>query len=147
MVKKYSCKKDISFGLFLLISGIAVTGVIFTPFFINSYDLLFIIISGLFLLSVLGLFLWLWFETDYSIDHETLIVKFGPFKWKIPISEIIFIRLNQKTIGGTWKLTLSWNSMEIRYKNSKSVFITPDRQTDFISDLLRINSKIILKNP
>lgn len=55
------------------------------------------------------------------------------------------IRLNQKTIGGTIKPTLSWNSMEIKYKEYRSVFITPGRKDDFLGPLKRINDKIEIK--
>ncbi len=55
------------------------------------------------------------------------------------------IRLNQKTIGGTWKLTLSWNCMEIKYKKSRSIYITPERQDDFIHQLKTINHNIEIK--
>ena len=55
------------------------------------------------------------------------------------------IRLNQKTIGGTIKPTLSWNSIEIRYKKHRSVFVTPERQDEFVGRLKSINDKIEIK--
>jgi hypothetical protein len=63
----------------------------------------------------------------------------------MPISEILLIRLNQKTIGGAWKPTLSWDCIEIKNKKSGSVFITPDNLNDFIGHLKRLNERIEIK--
>jgi hypothetical protein len=83
--------------------------------------------------------------THYSINENILKLRWGPFFWNINILEIVFIRLNQKTIGGFWKPTLSWNSIEIRYKRSKSVFISPNPEEEFISDLRSTNQNIEIK--
>ena len=69
----------------------------------DSIRMMHMIASSLIILASIGLFLWLWFDTYYTINRNTLKVKWGPFFWNINVSEIIFIRLNQKTIGGFWK--------------------------------------------
>jgi hypothetical protein len=65
--------------------------------------------------------------------------------FKIPIDQISVIKLNQKTIGGLWKPTTSWNSIQIEYNKFDSVFISPVDQEEFIAELLRINPKIQVK--
>ena len=111
----------------------------------DSLSIAGLIISIFITTIVVGLFLWIWFDTNYVIDNGLLIAKSGPMIWKVQISEIIFIRLNQKTIGGNWKPTLSWNCIEIRYKKYRSIFITPERQDDFIRQIKQINDKIEIK--
>ncbi len=144
---KFAVKKSSSFGYFLLISTI-VTGFVaigFPILFDDSFNIEGLT-AGIITTSLLGgLFFWIWFDTNYVIDNDFLIAKSGPLNWKVPIREISFIRLNQKTIGGTWKPTLSWNCIEIRYKKYRSVFIAPEKQDDFIGQLKQINDKIEIK--
>ena len=145
---RFSGKRSFSFGVFLLIS---IAGIIFTmiglPIMVNkSIDSTGLLFSSLIGIPVIGLFLWIWLNTYYLISEKNLKVKRGPFVWKVPISEINIIRLNQRTIGGIFKPTLSWKSIEIRYKKYRSVFVTPDRLDDFVGRLKEINDKIEIKH-
>lgn len=144
---RFSGRKSRSFGVFLLISSAVILFVsIGLPILINkTIDPTGLTISGFIIIPTLGLFLWAWIDTYYQIYETNLKIKCGPFAWRIPVSEIKLIRLNQKTIGGTIKPTLSWNSIEIKYKKHQSIFITPDRQDDFIGRLKTINDKIEIK--
>jgi hypothetical protein len=145
---RFSGRKSRSFGLFLLISSAVILFVaIGLPILINNtIDPTGLTISGLIVIPTLGLFLWAWIDTYYQLNETDLKIKCGPFVWRIQVSEIKLIRLNQKTIGGTIKPTLSWNSIEIKYKKHRSVFVTPDRQDDFIGRLKTINDKIEIKH-
>ena len=145
---RFSGRKSRSFGLFLLISSAVILFVaIGLPILINNtIDPTGHTISGLIVIPTLGLFLWAWIDTYYQLNETDLKIKCGPFVWRIQVSEIKLIRLNQKTIGGTIKPTLSWNSIEIKYKKHRSVFVTPDRQDDFIGRLKTINDKIEIKH-
>ncbi|MCG6185903.1 PH domain-containing protein [Maribellus maritimus] len=147
MNSKFSCKKSRSFGEFLITVSLFITLVAFgLPVILkDTIDLVAFIVSSLFILITIGLFLWLWFGTYYIIDNEILIAKFGPLTWKVPINEISFIRLNQETIGGTWKLTLSWKCIELKYKKPRSIFISPNNQSVFIDRLVKINPQIEIK--
>ena len=147
MTRKYSAKKERSFGLFLLICSLMIIGVAYgLPLLLNdTYSSKEFMLISLFVTPVLGLFLWCWFDTYYQIDNETLIAKCGPFIWRVSIRGITLIRLNQKTIGGTLKPTLSWNSIEIQYRKYRSIYINPDKQDDFLSKLKSINDKIEIK--
>lgn len=147
MDTKYGVKKSNSFGFFLLTSTVLIGFVsIALPF--STGDSLNItgLAVGLILTTLIsGLFLWIWFDTNYVIGNESIIAKSGPMIWRIPIREISFIRLNQKTIGGKLKPTLSWNCIEIRYKKNRSIFITPERQDGFIGQIKQINNTIEIK--
>lgn len=145
--KKYPGKKSRSFGIFLLISGIVILTVsIGLPIMLNdSIKAAQWLVIGLIDFPIIGMFIWCWIATYYIIDHNRLIAKWGPFVWKVPIMDITIIRLNQKTMGGTWKLTLSWKCMEIKYKKYRSIFITPEKQNEFLNHLQSINDNIEIK--
>jgi hypothetical protein len=147
MDTKFAVKKSSSFGYFLffigaLISFVALGLPFLTKGSLNAAELL---ISLTIITLPVGLFLWIWVDTYYFIDNEILIVKSGPLKWKVPVSEITFVRLNQKTIGGIWKPTLSWDCIEVKHKKAGSVFITPDKLNDFIGHLQSLNENIEIK--
>jgi len=144
---KFKVRKSNSFGYFLLISAIVI-GFVSVGLPLLSGDSINItgLAVGLIITTLIsGLFLWIWIDTNYLFDNEILIVKSGPMIWKVPIKEIALVRLNQKTIGGIWKPTLSWNCIEIKYKKYQSIFITPEKQDDFIGQLKRVNDKIEVK--
>ena len=142
MKTKYTCKKDLSFGMFLAISSLVIWALAILAFLTGSRDQGEYLIPWMIAIIVTGLFLWLWTGTFYLLDHDKLIAIAGPFRWTIPVNEIRHIRLNQKTIGGTWKLTLAWDSMEIKYGKAKSVFITPLDEAGFLLELKDMNHDI-----
>lgn len=147
-MKKYSAERTRSFALFYVITSIFLVGfTIVFPFILRlPFSLKDFFISNIIVVIVIGLFLWTWLGTYYIIDGTTLIIRYGPLRWKLPISEIKKIHLNQSTIGGIQKATLSWKSMEIKYKKSRSIHITPQNQVEFLADLKKLNEKIEIKN-
>ena len=147
---RYLGKKSCSFGIFLLISLLVIlfVAVGLPLIFEGSINITQWIIISVIVIPIIVLFLWWWLDTYYIIDHYLLIVKWGPFKWKVDINDISIIRLNQKTLGGTWKLTSSWDCIEIEYKKNyenRSIFITPDKQDDFIKHLKSIKNTIEIR--
>jgi hypothetical protein len=144
MTKKYSCKKGHSFGIFLLTGALVIVGVAYgLPFLSDeTYSFKKFILTTIFVIPVPGLFLWCWLGTYYLIDNETLITRCGPFIRRVSIKEITLIRLNQRTISGIWKPTLSFDSIEVQYKTDQSIYITPQNQDDFLSELKNTNDKI-----
>lgn len=148
MTQRYPVKKDLSFGIFLPISCLIITGVAFgLPLLLNeAFSVREFLIVSIFVILVIGLILWCWYGTFYLIENGILIARCGPFTWKIPVREITTIRLNQKTIGGIWKPSLSWNSIQIQYGKYQSINITPVKQDDFLNELQKINDKIEIKH-
>ena len=103
------------------------------------------IIAGILSGLVIFLLLWIWFGTYYQLSKDKLVAASGPFVWYIKISDIDFIRLNQKTFGGMYKATLSMNGMEIRYNKHRSLFISPMQQEKFVNRLKELNTMIEIK--
>jgi hypothetical protein len=147
MALKYPSVKSTSFGIFLIfVSLLIIFLAIILPWYTgNIHSIYEFLISILFASIIPSFALWIWLGTYYIIDNEVLITRSGPMIFKIPVGQISVIRLNQKTIGGLWKPTTSWNSIQIEYNKFDSVFISPVNQEEFITELLKINPRIGLK--
>ena len=87
----------------------------------------------------------MWFGTYYIIEKEILTARSGPQVFKILVSQISVVRLNQQTFGALWKPTLSWNSIKVEYNKFETVNISPENQDEFITELLKINPGIEVK--
>lgn len=147
MPRKFSSVRSVAFGLFLLSACLLIIFLaIILPWFTgNVHTITELIIRILFALILPFYSLWIWLGTSYITDGEMLTARSGPMVFKIPIRNITAIRLNQKTIGALWKPTTSWNSIQIEYDKSDSVFISPSDQEGFIAELLTINRDIEIK--
>jgi hypothetical protein len=145
---EFKSKKNPGFGLLLLFVGLLVLFLSFgLPFItMEGLNLKALIIKCLISLIVIGFFLWCWLKTCYTIENKTLIVKCGPFRWLISIQEIKMIRLDQKTIGGSIKPTLSWKCIEIDYEHHKTISISPENQDEFLDILQDINQDISIRH-
>lgn len=146
MKEKFAAKKGNSFKLFLIVMSLVI---IFAgyglPLFAGALSLQTFMISSLFVLPVITLFILCWASTQYVLDVGQLKIKYGPFNWTIPVKDIKKIRLDQSTIGGIIKPTLSWKCIEIEYGNDKTISITPENQNHFISLLQSQNECIVVK--
>jgi hypothetical protein len=147
MSKKFRSVKAVTFGLFLLcISLLILFLAAGYPWISGNIHSMSDLVSRIFMGMVIPSFsLWMWFGTSYTIEKDILTARCGPQVFKIHVSLISVVRLNQKTIGALWKPTLSWNSMQVEYNKSDSVFISPEKQDEFIAELLKINPGIEIR--
>lgn len=95
----------------------------------------------MFIVGILNnaLLLWLWFDTNYKIDDENLIVKNGPFKSTIDIKSIHKLRATKTLLAGP---ALSIDRIEIQYKRYDFVIVSPKEKNKFIESLLSKNTSI-----
>ena len=70
----------------------------------------------------IGLPLWLMVTTDYTVRTDVLDVKSGPFRWRIPRSEIHSIQPSRSLLSAP---ALSLNRLEIQYGQSKTILVSP----------------------
>jgi hypothetical protein len=147
MSKKFTSVKALTFGLFLICINLAILFLaVGYPWISGNIHSMSDLLARIFMGMVLPSFsLWIWFGTSYTLDKDILTAKSGPQVFKIPVSLISVVRLNQKIIGGLWKPTLSWNSIQIEYNKFDSVFISPEKQDVFIEELLKINPGIEIR--
>ncbi len=147
MSKKFTSVKSLSFGIFLLSASLLIIFLaIVLPLYSGDIHSTAELTTRILFALIIPVFaLWIWIDTNYIIEEKVLTAKSGPMVFKIRISDISVIRLNQKTIGALWRPALSWKSIQIEYNKSDSVFISPSEQERFIAELLLINRDIEIR--
>ncbi|KAB2331352.1 PH domain-containing protein [Bacillus mesophilum] len=112
-------------------------GVWMTPEFLNKQWIKVVILCPI----GFGL-LWIWFNTGYSIKDNILKIQYGPFKKVIKIEEIQSIR---QTTNPFTALSLSINRIEVNYRKYNTIQISPKDMNGFLTQLMKINSGILIK--
>ena len=79
-----------------------------------------------------GLPLWLLLSTHYTLGHGQLVVRSGPFKWRIPVAEITSITPTSNLLSSP---ALSLDRLRIDYGVGKSVMISPRNKEKFVKDI------------
>lgn len=111
----------------------------------DSYETL-IAISSIDLVLFLFLF-WTYRTTNYTINDTILHWKSGPFYGKIVIDSITKITHHNGIIVPTfWKPALSHIGLIITYNKFDDIYISPERSAEFLSQLIKINPNITIKN-
>ena len=102
--------------------------------------------GGIVAALIIGIAVWfVWGKYLYKITDEELLVVAGPRKWKIPVKDINFIRLNQKPAGSVVRASRSLKGIVIYYKKNFSIYISPIPQDKFIEMLRALNNKIEIR--
>jgi hypothetical protein len=76
--------------------------------------------------------IWLLVSTSYTLSERTLLVKSGPFKWRIPIKQITSIAPTSSPLSSP---ALSLDRLRIDYGRGDSIMISPKNKEQFIQDL------------
>ncbi|MGD9600744.1 MAG: PH domain-containing protein [Gammaproteobacteria bacterium] len=105
----------IGFGV-LLSQGLAGAGLLIAP----------LLVAGI------ALPLWLLFATDYRFEERTLVVRGGPFRWRIRIHEINTVRPTHNFVTAP---ALSGDRLCIDYGDGKALEISPDDTESFVTEL------------
>lgn len=127
---RFPSKKDLWLTLIIWGSIIICTIPIFT-----EQDLVLTLI-----MVPIDIFLiWLWFTTEYIIDGDFLLIKYGPFKNKVPIMEISKIRGTKNPLSAP---ALSMDRLEITYGRYDLALVSPKEKQLFTEKLLEINPHI-----
>jgi len=79
-----------------------------------------------------GLPVWLLRSTDYAIESEALVVRCGPFKFNIRLTEISSITPCSSLLSSP---ALSRDRLRIDYGQGKSILISPDDKEQFLNDI------------
>ncbi|MCM3715194.1 PH domain-containing protein [Alkalihalobacillus oceani] len=108
------------------------------PFFTRE------LISFFILAPICTLLLWCWFQTDYTLKHDEIRIRCGPFRKRIQIAEIRRIEATSSLVT-TFSLGLSLKRIIIHYGAGYSlVEISPQQQDEFIKAVTAINPHIEL---
>ncbi|SEL30005.1 PH domain-containing protein [Parapedobacter koreensis] len=103
----------------------------------NEVQILGLIILGL----AMGLMLWLWFDTGYSIDNVFIYFRSGPFRGKLRISSIREVVVGT-TMWSGFKPALARKGMIVKYNRYDEIYLSPDSNEAFVAALLDANPEI-----
>ena len=109
-----------------------------------SYDIVWsLVINSLLIVAITWLLVDMLIHTDYTISNRRLIIRCGVlYRMTLPIDNITSISLKSSLVSSP---ALSLTRIELRYGKHNRVYISPQNQDSFISDLMTVNPQIILK--
>lgn len=86
--------------------------------------------SGLLTPLLLG---WLMCSTDYTVQAEQLVVRSGPFQWRVPLREIEGVRPSRSLLSGP---AGSLDRLAIARRGKHDLLISPRDRSGFFAALL-----------
>ncbi len=81
------------------------------------------------MIGIVALMVWLLLGTHYTVDRGTIRIVSGPFRWKVPIDEIISVRATRNPLSSP---ALSLDRLSIRYGKRKRIMISPADKAGFL---------------
>lgn len=88
--------------------------------------------SALIAVVGVGLPLWLLLATYYRFDGPDLVVRSGPFRWRIPLVAITGVTPTSELLSSP---ALSLDRLKITYGQGRSIMISPRDKQDFLREL------------
>lgn len=79
-----------------------------------------------------GLPLWLLLSTRYTLARDELLVRSGPFKWRIAVTDITSITPTSNPLSSP---ALSLDRLRIEYGRGQSLMISPRDKERFVKDV------------
>ena len=88
---------------------------------------------------VLAISVWFFATTEYEVDAESLVVRSGPIRERVPIASIRRISTSATLLAGP---ALSLRRLEVDYGKYDTAIVSPSDQAGFISALVARNPSI-----
>jgi hypothetical protein len=79
-----------------------------------------------------GLPLWLLLGTHYTLEPTQLLIRSGPFRWRVPIADITRITPTSNPLSSP---ALSLDRLRIEYGRGSAIMISPRGKEQFLRDL------------
>lgn len=76
---------------------------------------------------------WAWTTTDYTLTSGDLLVRSGPFRWRVPLAEIQEITPTRNPLSSP---ALSLDRLEIVYGKGRRLLISPRERNRFLRALV-----------
>ena len=134
----YRSKIDRWLVVLLIVTGavptIALTGAVFYEPRLLEVWWVFLILA-----ATIGLVLWIFLSTYYEIDGRDLVVRSGPFRWRVPLDSIESVRPSRNPLSSP---ALSLDRLEVRYGAGKWLLISPRDRERFLADLAARSPRI-----
>ncbi len=84
---------------------------------------------GIPVILIYGFVIWIFRTTYYVIEGSELLVRSGPFRWRVTISEIDDILPTRNPLSSP---ALSLDRLKISYSNGRSIMISPADREGFL---------------
>lgn len=85
--------------------------------------------------GVIGLLVWIVIGTNYTLEGRELVVRSGPFTWRIEIDEITSVEKPKGFMRARSSPALSMDRLLVSYGNGKRLLISPADKEKFLADL------------
>lgn len=132
----YPSKIDLWLPIVLALSlGAAFVGVIIAGL---EVGLLRMVQGIVVMAAAIGFVAWVFLQTNYTLEGADLIVRSGPFRWRIPVREITDIETPDREnllLRTRASPALSLDRIAIRYGKGKHLVISPADKEKFLADL------------
>jgi hypothetical protein len=79
---------------------------------------------------VFGFIAWVFAATRYVVTADTLVVRSGPFRWRISLAEITEIVPSRNPLSSP---ALSLDRLEVRYGRGRRILISPRDRRSFLA--------------
>lgn len=90
------------------------------------------LLIGLVLIVLVAFPVWILTTTDYTFTSNELVIRSGPFCWKVPFSDIVAVERSGSRRSGP---ALSLDRIRIDYGRGRSVLISPREKEAFLLEL------------
>lgn len=98
------------------------------PFLLKVAVLLFLGSGAVFMV-------WILYQIDYTLTDDTLVVRRGPIRYRVPLASIDSVRPSRNPLSSP---APSLGRLLIKWKDGRrKIFISPARKTDFLRELDR----------
>ena len=91
-----------------------------------------LVVAGVTAIFGAGLPVWLMLSTRYTLGQGCLLVRSGPFRWRIPLAEITGITLTSNPLSSP---ALSLDRLRLEYGRGRSLMISPRNREQFLRDI------------
>jgi hypothetical protein len=75
---------------------------------------------------------WLLVSTNYTLTENELVVRAGPFKWRVPFREVKAVT---PTRSASSSPALSLDRLRIEYGNKQAIMVSPKNREKFLLEL------------
>lgn len=80
----------------------------------------------------IGLPAWVLLATHYTFEGRELLVRSGPFKWRIPIAEITNVKPTSNPLSSP---ALSLDRLRIEYGRGRWIMVSPHDKEGFLGEV------------
>lgn len=137
---KFSSRKDYLFTSIIMAMCLLLGSIIgFTV--VNSKSIISVLFPIIITFLVLVFLIWIFLDTNYEISKTHVKYFSGPIRGKIEVNKIRKI-ISGKTLWVGLKPATAKHGLILKYNKFDEIYISPETNEKFISEILKINPDI-----